>query len=124
MAFQLSGFQRNAFQMLTAAKNAAAKLNKKLRQNTRVRARADELREKYERLLKSEVAQETIPEVVQEVIRPYQEEAKEELPKAQEIDFEAMARNALAIRAFNNAIKLAIRQHEEEVALILILAGI
>lgn len=125
MAFQLSGFQRNAYQMFTSAKKAAAKLKKKLRKNTRIKAQADELAEKYKRLAEKELASVA---VVKKIIKPYSRPTTLEdvfkLPKFEEVDFEAIAQDAKVKREFLQALKILAEQEEEEMALILISASL
>lgn len=125
MAFQFSGFQRTAFQIGYYVSTAAAKLKKKLRRNTRLKARADELMEQYRRLLEKEAN--NAHEVV-EVVKPYSRETTPEdlfkLPEIENIDFEAIARNAAVRKNFMHAVRIAISQEEEELALILTLAAI
>lgn len=125
--FQNNAFQRNAYQIVTGGAavvvNVAGKLKKKLRRDTRVKARADELAEKYQRTLKSESVQ---AEVVQEIIKPFIKAEAEikPAPKVIEIDFEAMAQNAKARKSFLEAVKLLMQQEEEEMVLTLLLATI
>lgn len=111
--------------MFTSAKKAAAKLKKKLRKNTRIKAQADELAEKYKRLAEKELASVA---VVKKIIKPYSRPTTLEdvfkLPKFEEVDFEAIAQDAKVKREFLQALKILAEQEEEEMALILISASL
>lgn len=130
MAFQLSGFQRNAYQMLSKAATssvvAAGKIKKRLRKNARIKAHADDLAERYARLQQSEIIAPAVELV--EIIKPYSKASASDLgfklPEVKEIDFEALAANAKAKKDFVAAVKLAAAHEEEEMALILMMAVI
>lgn len=130
MAFTLRGFQRNAFQMLTnirvGATEEARKLNQRLRRNTRIKARADYLAEKYRLMLERKLEAEALKKV-EEVVKPFTRETKLEdvydLPKIETIDFEAIASDAKARGELLQLMKKVMLQQEEEIALILILAA-
>lgn len=130
MAFQISFGQRNAFQILTSAvTSAAGKLRKRLKRNTQIKARADELAEKYQRLLDNQ-SQTTAPiiAVMEDIFKPHSRETTLEeafaLPQIEAIDFEALAKDTKARKEFLLAIKTLAEQQEEEMALILILAAL
>lgn len=119
MAFQLNGFQRNAFQIGYAALQAAGRLKKRLRRNTRIKALADELAEKY----KSSVEKEALIEIVKPFVKELTFEDYYEAPKVEEINFESLAKNINARKSFLNTAKLIAQQEEEEMALMLLLAN-
>lgn len=125
MSFQNNAFQGNAFQMRRArVAQAAGKINKRLRRNTRVKARADELAEKY----KAALARQLPAQAIERIVKPYSREATLEdvfeLPKIETIDFAAMARDTKTRSEFLKIIKQLAEQEEEEMALIMILAAL
>lgn len=109
--------------MFSAGAKAAAKLKKKLKRNARIKAHADDLAERYKRILESEAR----PETVHQILKPFVKEATLKdffkLPVIEAIDFEAMAQDAKAKKEFLQAVKSAAEREEEEMTLILTLAA-
>lgn len=113
--FQISAFQRNAFQMLTSGaavvSSVAGKLRKRAKELTRQRHRASVLAERYNRIRDQEEALQVVASVVGKYTPS---DLTASLPPAPQIDFAALAKNRAEARAFMEATKRLKEMADEE----------